>query len=450
MSSGAGFVFPQPEADMPPLPLSDTARRTTDSPISFFIQKAIETEGLISLAAGLVDESHVPTKEVAAVVAEMMADPAAAKAALQYGSTQGLPALREQVLNRVCQADGVKPSDINLSVADVVLTTGSQQLLYLLGETLFNSGDIVICEAPSYFVYHGVLQSRGVKVLTVPMDDGGMDVDALAELLAKLERTGELDRVRLIYTVDYFQNPTGLIFATERRSRLVELARKFSKKQRILILEDAAYRELRYSGPDRPSVKKFDTTNEYVIYTTTFSKPCAPGLKTGYSLLPSDLVGPVCHLKGNHDFGSTNLSQHILNRLMASGAYHRHVETLRGVYRTKRDAMLRAMETEFADWPDVTWTTADGGMYVWATFPDHINTGSNGQVVKRALAEGVLYVPGEFGHVADETGKVRSTEMRLSFGVCEPEQITEGIRRLRRACRGLEGKPAAKKAAAVV
>lgn len=429
-----------------PLPVSDTARRTTDSPISYFIQKAIETKGLISLAAGLVDESHFPTAEVAEAVTGMMADPAAARVALQYGSTQGLPELRERVLNRVCEADGVKPAAHRLSASNVVLTTGSQQMLYLLGEVLFNPGDIVICEAPSYFVYHGVLMSNGVRVLTVPMDDGGMDLDALEALLTKLDRTGELDRVRLIYTVDYFQNPTGLSLATDRRPRLVEIARQYSKKHRILILEDAAYRELRYSGEDRPSVKKFDDTNEYVIYTTTFSKPCAPGLKTGYTILPSELVSPVCHLKGNHDFGSNNLSQHILNRLMASGAYQRHVETLRGVYRNKRDAMVQAMRTEFADWPAVKWTEADGGMYVWATFPDHVRTGPGSPLVERALAEGVLYVPGEFGHVPDENGNLRSNETRLSFGVCEPVQIMEGIRRLRRACRGLET-PAGKKVA---
>ena len=421
-----------------PLALSATAHRTTDSPISYFIQKAIETEGLISFAAGLVDESHFPAAEVSAVVAEMMGDPVAARAALQYGSTQGLPALRDQVLRRVCAADGVRPGDVGLSVDNVVLTTGSQQLLYLLGEVLFDPGDIVICEAPSYFVYHGVLQSRGVRVLAVPMDDGGMDANALERLLATLDARDELKRLKLIYTVDYFQNPTGLSLAADRRPRLVELARRASTHHRVMILEDAAYRELRYSGPDVPSVRKYDTGNEHVIYTSTFSKPCAPGLKTGYTIMPKELVAPICHLKGNHDFGSNNLSQHILNRLMASGAFDRHVNTLRGVYRTKRDAMLDAMAKEFADWPGVKWTKADGGMYVWATFPEHVSTGPNSPLTKRALEEGVLYVPGEFGHVPDESGKLRSNEARLSFGVCEPDAIREGIKRLRKAGRGLE------------
>jgi 2-aminoadipate transaminase len=422
-----------------PLSLSLQAQRTADSPISYFIQKAISTPGLVSLAAGLVDESCFPAGEIAATVNAMMADPAASRAALQYGSTQGHPKLRGQVLGMVLEADKTPPTAVGgLSKDDVILTTGSQQLLYLLGEALFDVGDIVICEAPSYFVYHGVLQSHGVRVLSVPMDDGGMRMDELERLLLRLEAAGELPRVKLIYTVDYFQNPTGLTLAAERRPQLVELAKRFSKQHRILILEDAAYRELRYEGDDIPSVKSFDPANEYVIYTSTFSKPCAPGLKTGYALLPRELVAPMCHLKGNHDFGSSNLAQHILSRLIESGAYARHVQALRGVYRTKSQAMLRSLEREFADWKEVTWTHPRGGLYVWLRFPAGFDAGDKGPLVNRALAEGVLYVPGEFGHVPDDAGHLPKNEVRLSFGVSTPEQIAEGIRRLRKACRGLE------------
>src|SRR5205823_7332269 len=152
-----------------PLPLSGKSLRTTDSPITYFIQKALETPGLVSFAAGLVDEPSLPAAEGAAAVAGLMADPATARAALQYGSTRGLPGLREKVLGHVCAADGVSPADIGLSPDEVVITTGSQQLLYLLGEALFDPGDIVVTEAPSYFVYHSLLPSQGARVLTVPM-----------------------------------------------------------------------------------------------------------------------------------------------------------------------------------------------------------------------------------------------------------------------------------------
>jgi len=323
----------------------------------------------------------------------------------------------------------------------VVLTTGSQQLLYLLGEVLFDPGDIVITEAPSYFVYHSLLQSKGARVLSVPMDDGGMDVHALESLLIRLERGGELGRVKLIYTVDYFQNPTGLTFAEDRRPKLVELARRFSKHHRIIILEDAAYRELRYSGHDIPSVKRFDERNEHVVFASTFSKPLSPGLKTGYALMPADLVEPMLHLKGSHDFGSTNLAQHIIDRLMETGFYSRHVVKLQNLYREKFDLMLRSLDEEFADFPGVTWTVPAGGLFIWVRFPEYLDAGPNGPLVQASLESGVLYVPGEFAHVPDESGVVPRNEARLCLGVVEPEQIPEAIRRLRAACRGLEANP---------
>jgi 2-aminoadipate transaminase len=431
-----------------PLPLSGKSLRTTDSPITYFIQKALETPGLISFAAGLVDEPSLPAAEVADAVAELMADPATARAALQYGSTRGLPGLREKVLNHVCAADGVKPTDLGLSPDEVVITTGSQQLLYLLGEALFDPGDVVITEAPSYFVYHSLLASQGARVLTVPMDDAGMDLDALESLLSRLERTGELARVKLIYTVDYFQNPTGLTLAADRRARLVELARRFSKHHRILILEDAAYRELRFSGDEIPSVKRFDGGNEFVVYTGTFSKPCAPGLKTGFALVPRELAEPLSNLKGNHDFGSTNLAQFVIDRLMETGVYRRHVERLRGVYRDKRDRMVEALEREFGDVPGARWTVPAGGLYVYLTL-DGLDTGPGGPLVVAALEAGVLYVPGEYGYVPDEAGRVPKTEIRLCFGVANPDQIPEGVRRLGRAYRTIPGEHGPRKKAAV-
>ncbi len=421
-----------------PLPFSGKSLRTTDSPISYFIQKALDNPGLISLAAGLVDEASLPCEEVAVAVAAIMADPATGRAALQYGSTQGLTSLREKVLDLVCTADGVRPSDIGLSPDRVVLTTGSQQLLYLLGEVLFDPGDIVITEAPSYFVYHSLLQSKGARVLAVPMDDRGMDMDALESLLIRLDRTGELSKVKLIYTVDYFQNPTGLTLAEDRRPRLVELARRFSKHHRIVILEDAAYRELRYSGHDIPSVKSFDTRNEHVVFASTFSKPLSPGLKTGYALMPGDLVEPMLHLKGSHDFGSTNLAQHIIDRIMETGDYRRHVEKLRALYSEKCDLMVRSLEAEFSDWPEVSWTRPAGGLFLWVRFPEHLDAGPSGPLVQASLDSGVLYVPGEFAHVPDENGHVPQNEARLCYGVVEPQQIPEAMRRLRAACRGLE------------
>ena len=425
---------------MPPAPLarSGKSQRTADSPITDFIQKALENPALISFAAGLVDEASFPLAGVGAAAAAIVAEDAAARAALQYGSTQGLPRLCEQVLDHICSADGVEPAELRLTPADVVITTGSQQLLYLLGELLVDPGDIVITEAPSYFVYHSLLQSHGARVLTVPMDENGMRIDALESLLNRLKQSGELARVKLIYTVDYFQNPTGLTLSAERRPRLVEVARRFSTDHRILILEDAAYRELRYSGDDLPSVKRFDPRNEFVVYAGTFSKSLAPGLKTGYAILPPDVMAPLLHLKGSHDFGSTNFVQHLISRLIASGAYGRQINVLRHVYQLKCELLLQALEREFADVPGASWTVPAGGLFVWLTL-DGMDTGPGGPLVAAALDAGVLYVPGEFGHVPDEAGRVPTNECRICFGVATADQIAEGVRRLRRAVGSVMG-----------
>jgi 2-aminoadipate transaminase len=421
----------------PALALSAKSHRTADQPISYYMQLAIENPDLISLAAGLVDEESLPVGPVADVCAELLADPAAGRAALQYGTTQGLAVLRQQILDRFCAADGVTARELGLSPADVVITTGSQQLLYLAGELLLDEGDIVLTETPSYFVNHGVLTSHCVRIEPVPMDDDGLNLGALEERLRSLDRAGLLPRVKMVYTVDYFQNPTGRTLSAARRPRLLEIVKKYSRYHRILILEDAAYRELRFAGPDLPSVKKYDTKNEYVIETGTFSKPCAPGLKTGYGILPHGLTTPFLRLKGNHDFGSNNLMQHLISRLLASGTYDQHVVGLREAYRVKCAALLTALDEQFGDWPEVRWTRPAGGMYVWITFPEGCDTGPDGRLLHNAMASGVLYVPGQFCHASPDGRLVRSTEARLCYGVATPEELHEAARRLRRAAEPL-------------
>src|SRR5262249_45266251 len=159
-----------------------------DQPISYFMQQAVENPNLISLAAGLVDSESLPAAEVADALAALLADRQTAQAALQYGTTQGLAGLREKLLVRTVGLDDVSPAELSLTTDDVVITTGSQQLLYLLGEMLLDPGDIIITEAPSYFVFHGTLNSLGARTLCVPMDENGMSTEALEELLGRLEK----------------------------------------------------------------------------------------------------------------------------------------------------------------------------------------------------------------------------------------------------------------------
>lgn len=172
----------------------------------------------------------------------------------------------------------------------------------------------------------------------------------------------------------------------------------------------------------------------------TFSKPCAPGLKTGYGFLPRELMQPLLRLKGNHDFGSNNFTQHMLERLLASGAYDRHLAELCRVYRRKRDILLATLEREFGRWPEVRWTRPEGGLYVWLTFPSSVDTGPDSALMRAALREGVLYVPGQFCYVNGENAPVPRSGARLSFGVAHPEHLEEAVRRLARAAHELAHK----------
>lgn len=409
---------------------SARAWRTVEQPISFLIATAIANPRLINLAAGLVDESTLPIEPLVKTAQEVLAHPEEARAALQYGTTAGLSELRRRLLAHVEGLEGKSAGEMNLSAEDVLITTGSQQSLYLIGEALIDPGDIVIAANPSYFVYTGTLGSMGARILTVPMDESGMQVEALEALLLELERSGELPRVKLIYCTSFFQNPTGLTLSEERRGTLLELARRFSRGHRIVILEDAAYRELRYDGPALASIKSRDADNAWTILTQTFSKPFAPGIKLGYTLLPTALREALVNQKGNHDFGSSSLCQHLALGALRNGSYSAQVTRLCGHYRTKRDAMLGALDRHLPREAGIRWTHPHGGLYVWVELPETIDTGREGALFGDCVRRGMLYVPGAYCYQADENGRMPRGHLRLSFGQAPIESIEPGVARL--------------------
>ena len=418
---------------------SQRARRARVQPISFLMAQGVENPDLISLAAGLVDYDTMPARQVAALVGEMLADPLAAGAALQYGTTVGFETLRKALLEHVARLDGWRPDEMNLTADDVVVTTGSQQLLFILSDVLVDPGDIVITSWPSYFVYTGTLEALGADVRCVDMDADGMVSESLDALLAGLADEGKLPRVKIVYIVSYHQNPTGITLAEPRRGQIAKIVRRYSRGHRILLLEDAAYRELTFAADAPGSMKRFDPHNEYVAVLQTFSKPFAPGLKAGYGLLPRDLVAPVVLQKGNHDFGSANFCQHLLARAMDQGVYARHVAELCRSYAAKRDVMLAALDEHLGPMPGCTWTRPSGGLYIFLTLPEHIETHAEGALFKRAVAEGVLYVPGEYCYGPDPTRRAPRNTIRLSYGVCPGEKIPAAIAALARAIQAVAG-----------
>jgi 2-aminoadipate transaminase len=406
-------------------------------PISFLMEQAVQNPQVISLAAGLVDQSTLPDSEVRSACANLLADGTLARQALQYGTTQGAERLRKQLIRHLAALEGCPIDQLGISTDQLVLTTGSQQLLSLVGEVLLDPGDVALVAAPTYFAYLGTLNGLGARSMPVSADADGMCPDALEAELEKLAITGELHRVKLIYIVSYYENPSGVSLSAARRERIVEIARHWSREQRIFVLEDAAYRELRYDGPELKSVWSFDSARETVILAQTFSKSFSPGMRVGFGVVPRDLVAPLCDRKGNEDFGSANFNQHLLATVFEQDLYAPHVQLLRKTYSAKRDAMLAAADRNFAKLAGVTWVHPHGGLYVWMSLPASITTGFESPLFRRAVeVEEVMYVPGEVCY-AGPTEKRPHNQMRLSYGTQTLAGIDEGMKRLARAVAAL-------------
>ena len=417
-----------PTTTAAPTSLSRRARASGGQPINYLMQTALAQPELISLAAGFVDQGSLPIEAVDEAWRTLAADESLAHAALQYGTTHGYRPLRELLLDELRSADGNPECMRELRPEQVVVTAGSNQLLYLLADTLCDPGDIVLCAAPTYYVYLGVLKNLGIRAVSVATDDQGLVPEALAEKLEQLAKAGELGRVKAIYVVSYFDNPQGVTLPAARRAAIVELAQRYSIEQKIYVLDDAAYRKLRYSGDDVPGFAAFDDDGT-VITTHTFSKSFSPGIRIGWGILPAELVQPFCDQKSNIDFGAPNFAQHIVYEALRSGAGARQTATLCDVYRVKRDAMVTACERYMTGLSGVRWLHPTGGLYVWLTLPEGVDAGTESPLFAAALKAGVLYVPGGFSYAA-EGMPVADNTIRLSFGVQAPARIEEGIRLL--------------------
>ncbi len=419
-----------------PILYSQRSHQTRDLAISFLMQQGVENPDCISLAAGLVDPMTLPVGDALQAASQVLATDESGRKALQYGTTQGSAELRVELLEHFASLEGSDVASLGIDEKQLIATTGSQQLLSLVCETLFDPGDICLVAGPTYFVFAGNLAGVDARTVTITADEDGMQPAALDHALEQIAAMQELHRVKLIYVVSYYDNPSGVCVSTERRKEIVEIAKKWSRDHRILVLEDAAYRELQYDGPVHPSLWLFDDSRDQVIYTQTFSKTFSPGIRVGFGVLPSDLVGPICDRKGNEDFGSANFNQHLIAETLRSGVYKTHLQKVRAGYQEKRDAMLAAADGYFSDIEGVTWVTPHGGLYVWMSLPETVATGFESSLFKQAVKNGVMYVPGELcyaGPVEDRP----SHQMRLSYGVQTPDGINEGMKRLAKAVKSV-------------
>jgi 2-aminoadipate transaminase len=327
--------------------------------------------------------------------------------ALQYGPTEGLPGLKDYVI------DTMSKYELSAVRENILFTNGSQQALDLIGRVFIDEGDKIVTERPTYL---GAIQAwnvYGPRYITVRMDDDGMRMDDLQQAMS--ENPG----VKFIYVLPNFHNPAGTTLSLPRRHRLVELAVEHG----AFIVEDDPYGQLRFEGEDLTPI--FTLHKENTIYLSTFSKTLAPGLRLGWIVAPERVIARLVQAKQGADLHSSTLVQYLAWDICHRGLLRAHVKKTREIYRERRDAMLAAMEQHFP--PEVSWTRPQGGLFLWVRLPECLNAEDLLQV---AIEEKVAFVPGRAFYPKAGDGHCC---MRLNFSYCPPEVIEEGIRRLGRA-----------------
>lgn len=361
---------------------------------------------VVSLAGGMPFVSALPTELVADAMNRVVRE--RGSLALQYGSGQGRPELREQILD-VMGLEGIEAS-----AADVVVTTGSQHALELISKLFLDPGDVVIAEAPSYVTALVVFRSFQAEVEQVPMDEYGLIPEALCEHVLRMREQGK--RIKFVYTIPNFSNPAGVTLSLERRHALVALAHELD----LLIVEDNPYGLLYFDQPAPPALRAIDA--ERIVYLGTFSKTLAAGVRIGWALAPHPIREKLVLANEAAVLSPSDFTQHVVSEYLASTDWKAQIDTFRSIYRERRDALLAALEEHL---PDLSWTVPNGGFYVWLTLPEGIDSR---EMLPRAVSNLVAYTPGT-AFYANGGG---SSQIRLSFCYPEPDFIREGIRRLAR------------------
>jgi 2-aminoadipate transaminase len=363
---------------------------------------------VISLAGGLPDTSTFPAESFAAQMTRIAHESSAE--ALQYGPTEGFEETKRCIVE-VMEAEGMSPDP-----DDLIVTTGGQQAIDLIAKTLVDPGDPVICEAPTYPGAVPTFCSYEADVIQVTTDDDGMRIDELEAVLSDLGRRGR--RPKFIYSVPSFQNPAGVTLSAERRRRLVELAREHE----VLVCEDNPYGLLRYDGEPQAPLYQLDG-GDYVLYIGTFSKILSPGIRIGWVAAPPPVLEKIGLGKQAADLCTSTLTQYFVREYFAEGRWREYIDDLIEIYRSRRDAMLEALERYFPE--QAEWTYPQGGLFVWATLPEFIDTTD---LLAKALRENVAFVPGRAAYV-DGRG---ANAMRLNFSGRGEDELREGVRRIGR------------------
>lgn len=363
----------------------------------------------ISLSAGNPAPEAFPVKPLAEISAKLMAENPIL--ALQYSTTEGYTPLRDHL-----RAYMREKHNTGRDFDDILITSGAQQIMDLFTKSILNEGETVLTEAPSFIGTLNDFRSYRAKLVGIPMDTDGMNMEALEKAL----RTEK--NVKFIYTIPNFQNPSGITMSLEKRKKLYDLAKQYG----VMILEDNPYGDLRYAGEALPTIKSFDEEG-IVLYAGSFSKVISPGMRVGYAIGPKPVLAKMTVCKQGQDVHTNIWSQVLCHRFMTEYDYEAHLDDLRALYTKKRAFLLDLMEKNLA--PHITWDPFDGGLFAWCHLPAGVDMQA---FVQKALEKKVCVVPGT-AFLTDENEPCDA--FRINFSTPTDEQLQKGIELLGEAVR---------------
>jgi 2-aminoadipate transaminase len=385
---------------------SKRARRLRSSEIRELL-KVTHIPGMISLGGGLPDPKAFPVDIIHDCIEKTFKHNI--HNALQYGTTEGVNQLRGVLAERMKNVRG-----INTELHELIITSGAQQALSLLALCFLDPGDTYLTCVPAYLGAIQAFHAYEANCETIPMNSEGIDTDSLRRNIDRLRRTGI--HPKFLYTVPTFQNPSGETMSIGHRKELLNIASEYD----FLIIEDDPYGDLVFEGKAMPPIKSFDTKGR-VIYISTFSKILAPGFRIGWIVASHEIIDKLVLAKQASDLCTNVFSQYVAYEYINGGYLDKQVQTIRKMYKQKRDVMLKALEENLPD--KVKWTVPKGGMFIWLTLPKNIDTRA---MLRKALSKKVAYVMGEAFY--PEGGEYNS--MRLNFSYSDEQSIVEGIKRL--------------------
>jgi 2-aminoadipate transaminase len=403
---------------------SDLGERARPPTIARLMEMALENPNLLSIAAGFTDTSTLPVDGVQQAITAL-ALRAGEPEYLQYGSNHGRTGLRKLLCDHLCQLE--PELDLQQLQRGFFVSNGSQQALYLAMQVLCNPGDIVLVDRPSYFVFLEMLKGLGLEARSIPVDAQGLvDEDGFHAMLRGIRASGDADRVKAIYFVSYFSNPSGRSLSRDEKAIIASC---LSAADMIIpAIEDAAYRDLYYREPwPAPSILSMPEWAGFPrLYASTLTKPYATGLKVGFGTCTDiEWRAKMLHVKAHHDFGTANFNQALFEQVLSNGGFQSQLERIRPAYESKMKALDGALKAEGLMALGWSWSEPLGGLYLWLTAPRGLDTGLSSEFCQACVAAGVLYVPGALCYGDDAPVEC----IRLSFGVLGVVQLKEAARR---------------------